>query len=305
MFDVIDFYSVNDRPIALALGFFDCIHKGHEALVHSAINFSKEHSINSAILTFSNDPNLFFKKERQIYTIDDRISILERIGMDFVITANFDNSFASLSPDEFLTALSSNFNVKAIFIGADYTFGAEAKGDVKYLAGFCKTNGIELFVLPYEMVCGEKLSTRNLKSLVKSGEVEVLNTYLSSPYFMKGTVLHERHAGTNIGFPTANIKPNENRLPLANGIYATYCIIDGKKYMSMTNVGIKPTFADNSISIESYILDFSQDVYGKEIKVEFIKKMRDIIRFESASQLKLQLSKDEQNAREILTRYAN
>lgn len=300
MFSVVDFNSVNDHPIALALGFFDCIHKGHESLVRSAIQYANEHSIQSAILTFSNDPNAFFNKDKQIYTIEDRVSVIKEIGMDFVITAEFDNRFASMSPDDFLNALISHFNVKAIFIGADYTFGANAKGDANYLAAFCNAKGIQLNILPYEMALGEKLSTRNLKTLVKSGEVDKLNNYLSTPYFIKGMVLHERHDGTNIGFPTANIKPNFDRLPLASGVYATYCIVDCKKYMSMTNVGAKPTFSDNSISIESFILDFSQNLYGKEIKVEFIKKMRDIIEFQSVEQLKQQLEKDERHAREIL-----
>lgn len=305
MIKVVDFNSVNDLPIALALGFFDCIHKGHETLARNAMRFAKENGISGAILTFSNDPNLFFSKDKQIYTFEDRVEVLNKIGMDFVISAQFDEHFASLLPDEFLHNLTTKFNVKAIFIGADYTFGAGAKGDSKYLADYCKENSIKLYILPYEMACGEKLSTRNLKSLVKNGDVELLNTYLSSPYFIKGKVLHERHDGSSIGFPTANIKPNSNRLKLANGIYATYAIIDGKKHMSMTNVGPKPTFSDNSISIESYILDFSQDVYGKEIEVVFIKKMRDIIRFESAEQLKSQLKTDEQNARKILAHNAN
>lgn len=300
MFEVVDFNDSCNRPIALALGFFDCIHKGHEALVRSTIDYALKNSICSAILTFCNDPNLFFSKDKQIYTFDDRISVLKAIGMDFVISAEFNKAFATLSPYDFLHALTSRFNVKAIFIGADYTFGDGASGDANYLADFCKENDILLTILPYEMACGEKLSTRNLKMLVKSGEVDQLNQYLSSPYFVKGKILHERHDGTNIGFPTANIKPNPDRLPLANGIYATYCIIDKKKYMSMTNVGAKPTFCDNSISIESYIFDFSKDVYDKEIEVIFIKKMRDIVQFDSVEQLKQQLEKDEQHAREIL-----
>lgn len=305
MIEVVDFNSVNDHPIAIALGFFDCIHKGHEMLARSAIQYAKEHSIESAILTFSNDPNVFFNKDKQIYTIEDRVFVLEQIGMDIVITSKFDNTFASMSPDEFLKVLTSHFNVKAIFIGADYTFGVNASGDANYLDKFCTANNIELDILPYEMACGEKLSTRNLKSLVKSGEVDTLNGYLSSPYFIQGTVQHERHAGTNIGFPTANIKPNSDKLPLASGVYATYCIVDGEKYMSMTNVGCKPTFSDNSISIESYILDFSEDVYDKQIEVIFVKRMRDIIPFVSVEDLKQQLEKDEAHARKILAQNEN
>lgn len=299
---VIDFNSVNSQPLALALGFFDCIHKGHEALVSSAIDFAKENKISSALLTFSNDPNIYFSKEKQIYTFEDRVEVLNKIGIDCVISAIFDKEFANLEPNVFLDILTSRFNVNAIFIGADYTFGAYAKGDVNVLLEYCNQKGIKLFVVPFEKVSGVKLSTRNLKSLVKDGDVATLNKHLSQPYFMRGTILHERHQGTNIGFPTANIKPNADRLPLKNGIYATYCVVDGIKYFAMTNVGAKPTFADSSISVETYIMDFNQDLYGKEIEIVFVEKMRDIIKFESEYQLVCQLKCDEENARRILNR---
>lgn len=297
---IIDFNTVNDEPLALALGFFDCIHKGHESLVRSAIDFSKKNNISSALLTFSNDPNLFFEKEKQIYSFNDRVDVLNKIGIDYVISTKFDIQFANLRPEEFLSILMSNFNIKSLFVGADYTFGAAAKGDVNTLSAFCKDNDIQLCIVPFEEVDGEKLSTRNLKSLVKNGNITMLNKYLSEPYFMRGIIVHERHQGTNIGFPTANIKPNADRLPLKDGIYATYCIVDGTEYMSMTNVGAKPTFEDNSISVETYIMDFNKDVYGKEIEIVFVKKMREIIKFASKEQLIGQLRSDEDNARKIL-----
>lgn len=297
---IIDFNTDNEKPLALALGFFDCIHKGHESLVRAAIDFSKKNNISSALLTFSNDPNLFFEKEKQIYSFDDRVDVLNKMGVDYVISTKFDIQFANLRPEEFLSILTKNFNIKSLFVGADYTFGAAAKGDVNMLWTFCKDNDIQLFILPFEEVDGEKLSTRNLKSLVKGGNVAMLNKYLSEPYFMRGTILHERHQGTDIGFPTANIKPNTDRLPLKDGIYATYCIIDGMQYMSMTNVGAKPTFGDNSISVETYIMDFNKDVYGKEIEIVFVEKMREIIKFVDKQQLIEQLRCDEENARRIL-----
>ena len=203
-------------------------------------------------------------------------------------------------PTEFLDTLSANFNVKAIFVGSDYTFGKFAKGNVDMLDVYCRAHGIELHVLPFETVDGKKLSTSTLKSYVKNGQVDMLNEHLAMPYFMSGKVVHARHKGTSIGFPTTNIAPDSSRLALANGIYATFCKVDDKIFKSMTNVGTKPTFSDNSVSIETYIMDFSDDVYGKNITVYFIKKMRDIVKFASPNDLKRQLDKDENEAKSIL-----
>lgn len=296
----VDFKNSIKEPLAISLGFFDCIHKGHESLVRSAIRYAHERALNSALLTFSNDPNVFFNKDKQIYTVEDRQKVLVNLGVDFLVTAQFDNDFSALSPQQFFDALTSRFNIKAIFIGEDYTFGARAMGNADTLKAYCEQCGVKLVIVPFENVAGEKLATRNLKSLVKNGEVSTLNDYLSEPYFMDGIVLHERHAGTSIGFPTANIKQNADRLPLANGIYATICNVDCKKYIAMTNVGSKPTFGDNSASVETYIIDFNGDVYGKQIQVQFIQKMREIVHFSSKDELVEQLQQDEARAREIL-----
>lgn len=157
--------------------------------------------------------------------------------------------------------------------------------------------------MPFETSDGVKISTSKLKAYVQNGRVDKLNDYLALPYSMSGEVLHARHKGTGMGFPTTNIAPDESRLQLANGIYATFCEVDGKIFKSMTNVGTKPTFSDNSVSVETYIIDFSGDLYGKNIVVYFIEKMRDIVKFDSQTELKAQLDSDEVNAKKILDNY--
>ncbi len=300
---ILDFENQYDCPVALALGFFDCIHKGHQKLCERAIDYAKANGIESALLTFSNDPNVLFDGEKQIYCFSDRVKVLEKCGLDIVIAALFDDKFASLSPLDFLDELTSNFNVKSIFVGADYTFGKSAAGNVDLLCKYCNVKGISLFIVPFETTDGVKISTSKLKAFVKNGRVDKLNEYLALPYFISGEVLHARHKGTSMGFPTTNIAQNESRLQLKNGIYATFCEVDGKIFKSMTNVGTKPTFSDNSVSVETYIIDFSGNVYGKTISVYFIEKMRDIVRFASQLELKAQLDNDEVNANKILDNF--
>ena len=300
---VLDFEKKYDKPIAIALGFFDCIHTGHALLVESVKQFAKDNGVESALLTFSNDPNEFFGKDKQICTFENRLFILEKLGLDEVIDAKFNEDFMSTSPQGFLDKLVGNFDVKSIVVGADYTFGKNAGGNVDMLKNYCEMHGIVLNVVPFETVCGEKLSTTYLKSLVKSGEVKKLNSHLAVPYFMSGVVQHARHKGTGMGFPTVNIAPDCNRLMLKDGIYATFCVIDGQVFNSMTNVGKKPTFNDNSVSVETYIFDFDGDVYGKNIVVYFIERTREVTKFNSVDELKSQLEKDEQQIRQILQNY--
>lgn len=298
---IVDFNEKYDTPIAIALGFFDCIHIGHKRLASEVIYYAKAHlGVESALFTFSNDPNTLFNKTKEIYSFEDRVCVLDNLGLDVVVKAMFDADFMSMSPNDFLLQLTNNKNIRFIAVGADYTYGKNAEGNVDSLREFCNQNKIELCVVPFEKRNGEKLSTRNLKCLVSSGKVGELNTLLSQPYFIKGVVLHAKHNGTGLGFPTANIAIDHNRLPLCDGIYATITHIDGKTYSSMTNVGAKPTFNDNSPSIETFIFDFDADLYGKEIQIDFIERTRDIQKFENPQALHQRLQLDEMQIREIL-----
>lgn len=302
---IFDLNQKCDLPIALSLGFFDCIHTGHKRLVERSIECARtgENGAKySALLTFRNDPNARFGKSPQIYTFEDRKCVLDALQLDVLIGAMFDDDFVSLSPYDFLNILTEHFCVKVIVVGADYTFGYRAQGNVSYLNSFCEEHGIKLVVEPFEEVDGKKLSTRNLKDLVLDGDVCTLNKLLSYPYFMSGQVAHERHDGTKIGYPTANLLPNGERLALKDGIYATKIVVDGKIYNAMTNVGAKPTFNQNSPSIETHIFDFSGDIYGKDVKILFFERTRDIIKFPSVEELKLQLQRDEMQIRSILSK---
>ncbi len=292
------------KPIALALGFFDCIHLGHKRLVERAIECSEgDENLLSALFTFSNDPNVFLAHRKQIYNFDERCCVLEGMGLEVLLHAKFTKEFCNMSKDEFLNMLISNFNVKYMICGADYTFGKGAEGNVEHLQRFCQEHKIKLIVEPYEKMYGEKLSTRSLKKLVSWGDVKRINACLSEPYFMLGTVEHGRHDGTKLGFPTANISPSSDKLPLGYGIYATITQIDGKMYPSMTNVGAKPTMKDNSCTVETHVFNFDKDIYGKQIKVSFLQKTRDIVKFDSIDELVAQLICDKMQIESITKEY--
>lgn len=288
------------NPIVLALGFFDCIHRGHRLLVDTACEYGKIHGAESALLTFSNDPSEFLGREKQIYALEDRAYVLKNLGLENIITAKFDSDFASLDKERFLDILTGNFNVKAIITGSDYTFGNRAEGDVNYLINYCAKKNIVVITVPFETYDGRKISTSDMKNLVKSGDIGTLNTLLSDPYFITGEVESARHVGTALGYPTANIRIPDNRLPIGDGVYATILQAEGKIHTSVTNVGAKPTFGIDSESIETYILNFNGDLYGKTVRLSFITRIRDVKKFLTVDDLKSQLSRDVGFVRELL-----
>lgn len=287
-----NFKDKYDVPIVLCLGFFDCIHIGHKSLIEEAIQLSKRLKCQSALLTFANDPNVVFGKLPQIYTIVERAKVIRNLGIDNLICADFDANFSAMSANCFLDTLISNFNIQAVVAGRDYTFGHGGEGDVDYLKAYAQENNFKVKIIPFEKINDKKISTSNLKSMVSDGNVDELNKYLSTPYFISGTVIHAMHRGRIIGFPTANLSLHSDALALGCGVYATKTYINDKWYISMTSIGAKPTFDEDNYSIETYIIDYNDDLYGKDIVVEFYRKIRGLIKFSSVASLQKQLESD-------------
>lgn len=296
----LDFTTSSNSPISLALGFFDCIHVGHRALIGAMKSYSEALGLRSALLTFKNDISERFGGEKQIYTYAERLAVLKESGIDYIIAANFDDEFENLSPAQFFEQLTTRYDIKAIFVGPDYTFGKGATGDVKLLGELCRDRGIQLHIVPFETADGKKISTTRLKNLVKGGDIARLNALLGAPYVIEGRVTSDRHVGRSLGFPTANIPVREDKLTLKSGIYATTLTVDGTTYGAMTNIGAKPTFDDCVPTIETYAFDFDGDLYGKDVLLRVYARTRDIKKFASPEALKAQLERDEAHIKALL-----
>ncbi|MDE6302065.1 MAG: hypothetical protein K2M36_00550, partial [Clostridia bacterium] len=247
-------------------------------------------------------PSVLLGGEKQVYSFTERAHALEMLGLDNLIYTNFDDYFAHHTALDFLDTLTFCLNIKAIVVGEDYRFGKNAEGNVTFLEQYCVKNDILLKVVPFRRTDGRKISTSELKNLVKSGDIKHLNSLLTQPYFTIGKVEHARHVGSTVlGYPTANIAMDDSKLALAEGIYATKLYVDCKCYNSMTNVGAKPTFYINTPSIETFIFDFDGDLYGKQVKLSFFERTRGVIKFPSADALKEQLKADEAHIRASLS----
>ena len=297
----INFGEKHDAPLALALGFFDCVHRGHAAVISSAREYAAAHGCECAVFTFSNDPGAFVGKRSRIYTFEERAEALSGLGVDVIVAAEFDSRFAALSRENFAEVLRDTLDLRAIRAGEDYTYGAQRAGNALTLKKDFGAYGVDIGVLPLIRIAGEeeKISSTAVKEALSAGDIARANTLLSEPYFMLGRVSHAHGRGGTFGFPTANIPFDCSRLAPAPGVYATKVTVEGKVFLGGTNVGTKPTFGDEKPSVETFILDFDGDIYGKNIKLAFYQRLRGISDFGSANGLAEQLGRDVARIREI------
>lgn len=288
-------HFISNKPITICLGFFDGLHKGHLHLINKAIQENED----VYVLTFNGDIKYATNQRKENYlltSIQDRIEILSSLNIKGLFILDFTLDLMNLSDIDFINTILKPLNIKNIYIGKDFTFGKYGKGDYKLLKEYFDVN-----IVDFECDNNLKISSSEIINLVLKGNIERVNFLLNRNYSIKGTVVHGLENGRKINFPTANIDPSFNYPILNNGVYATYITINNIKYSSMTNIGTHPTIDQLSkSSIETNIFDFNQDIYNQDVKLEFVKKIRDEIKFASLDQLKSQLNKDKLVIKELL-----
>lgn len=272
----------------LVIGFFDGIHIGHQALIEEA---KKEGKV--ALLTFSMGMKAFLRnrKTELLLSEDEKIEGLESLGVEQYLEMPFDHSLKDATIDEFLNFL-RRLNPKRIIVGEDFTFARKAEGKADNLNAL-KKDGIGIVIHSLVRTGQGKISSTLIKELLREGKIKEANALLGYRFFYQGSVIHGLENGRKIDFPTANMEKTEDKFLLGEGVYKTLTVVDGKTYRSMTNIGNHPTVsALDKIIIETYLIDYSGDLYSKNIKVEFLSFIRPQKKFGSLSELKDQLSKD-------------
>lgn len=279
--------------ISLAMGFFDSVHLGHRQLLTSNREYAAKHGLTAAAHTFCSDVSSFFGSS-QLYDYSYRRELLVSAGAELIIAQEFDRNLMNMSGKDFLDGLTARYDVGAFFCGFDYTFGKNAQCDARYLAEYAKNKNIKCEVIQPQLKDGRKISTTWIKELLLSGDIEGANVLLGDPYCMRGKVIHGRGEGAKNGFPTANL--DYNGFVPKHGVYKTVVSFDGEQYLAVTNVGPKPTFLEQSVSIEPMLIDFDGDLYGKEITVQFVKYIRPTVKFTDGEELNRQIQKDVKEA---------
>ena len=292
--NIIPFGVKCENKIVLSVGYFDAVHIGHAALFSASRELAEKLNASTAALVFKGG----FKRGGDVFDFDERLLRLKTQGVETVICATVTEEFKNTSATDFLNELFSLYNVAGIVVGEDFTFGKNASGNVDMLKAECESRKTEFeAVKKVKTENGEAASSSLIKKYLSSGDVKSANAVLGCNYFIRGVVEKGKQNGRKIGFPTANIKPAEDKYPLKDGVYATLVIIAGDVYGAITNVGAQPTFGGENRVVETYIDGFSGNLYGKILTVYFIDRIRDIIAFESVNGLKKQLEKDLENVR--------
>ena len=283
----------------IALGSFDGLHLGHLSLVRKVKSLAEENGGRSIVFTFKNHPRTFINinnKVELIMTNEEKINVLQKEGIDILAFKDFDEKMMKMMPDEFINWLCKTYNVKGIVVGFNFKFGYKNLGDVQLLKKFEEEYRYKLYVMEPCKIQDEIISSTVIRKELIEGSVKKAFNMLSRPYVLSGKVIDGKKLGRTIGFPTANLEINEKKVIPKKGVYYTNIEFNGKIFKGITSVGNNPTVNGQELTVETYILDFSNDIYGKEINIYFIDRIRDEIKFNNINELIEQLKKDKKFA---------
>lgn len=283
-----------------ALGFFDGVHLGHGALLRACRELADQTGSKAGVVTFSNHPDelVFGKAPGLINTPQDRDRLLKgRFSMDTVVTLPFDRAMMTMPWEDFYRMLRQDYGAAGIVCGEDFRFGSGGKGSGQKLTEVCTADGIPCVVVPQMHLDQEVISSTYIRTLMEQGRMEEAVRFLGHPHILTGRVVHGLQIGRTIGVPTANLKLPEGLIVPKFGVYICLAVIDGKQYPAVTNIGTRPTVHGHGVTVEPWILDFTGDLYGREIMLEFYKFLRPEIQFETLAALQEEIHRNADQTR--------
>lgn len=300
--------NVDCQPCVATIGFFDGVHKGHRFLIRQVRRYSREYNLPSALITFTKPPRQVVQPGYQpvlLTSLEEKLNLLSATGADECLLLEFTKEMAGMSAREFMERiLRDKFHVKVLVIGYDHRFGHNrTEGFADYLA-YGEELGIKVIHASQYLYKEEKVSSSIVREVLGRGDVRLATELLGHPYSLTGTVVEGFHVGRTLNFPTANMQPeNAFKLIPEGGVYAVWVLLDGKCYMGMLNIGIRPTVNNGSNrTIETHILHFSADIYGHTFTIELVERLRAEQKFRSLRELQEQLEKDKTACELILSR---
>lgn len=284
------------QRFGVTIGNFDGVHLGHQELLKEILKQTQAKGEELVMMTFVPHPLAVLSPDtlQLINSYEERRELLERAGVKYLCEVKFTRDLSLLGPDGFMDKhLLANKGLTSLYLGYDFAFGANKQGDFTFVQEYCKGKSIDVVHFAELKKSESKVSSTNIRNLVSNGEVKEASRLLGREYFLRGRVTKGAGRGVQIGFPTANLEQLTERVMPKRGVYITKTTLRGQSFMSVTNVGVNPTFnTHESVRVETYILDFKGDIYGEEIQVNFFERLRDEMKFDSVEQLKLQIALD-------------
>ncbi|HSW35104.1 MAG TPA: bifunctional riboflavin kinase/FAD synthetase [Candidatus Limnocylindrales bacterium] len=298
-------FPIQNKPLFLALGNFDGVHRGHQTIIKAAIDTARRKNGISAALIFDPHPALMLHPEQPFALLTDiveRAEIMAELGLDALIVEPFTELLASLTAEQFVRdILVERLNVRGVFIGVDYSFGKQGAGNAQTMCNWGKKLNFQVNVAPMVTLNHKQVSSSMIRSLLLAGSVREASELLNYYFFRQGRVIKGHGLGSKIVYPTANISVAPNLIWPGDGVYLT--AVDKLGYgmlLGVTNVGSQPTFSHNEMAVETYIVDFQGSIYSRDLRLYFLEKLRDVRAFASPDQLREQIGKDIEKSRMLI-----
>jgi riboflavin kinase / FMN adenylyltransferase len=298
-----------DLPCNLAIGNFDGVHRGHQALLGAMIDDARQHGRQAGLLSFDPHPSAVLRPDRvhsYLTTMAERLEALAELPLDFAMVYPFSLETARTPARDFIGRVQQALRMAALWVGPDFALGRNREGDVDALQGMGQELGFSVHVIEPQLLQGEEVRSGRVRAYLQSGDVQAAAQQLGRPYQVTGQVVAGAQRGRGIGFPTANLAVPEGRLLPANGVYATWTHLDDDPLMrdrrlaSVTNIGVRPSFDNGQRTVEAHLLDFDGDLYGRPLTLQFAARLRPEQRFPSVDALIAQIGRDAAAARRLL-----
>ncbi len=296
------------QPLAasiLTIGNFDGVHLGHQALLERVVQIAREQKVPSVLMTFEPHPVKVLHPDRKltrIFDFEDQRVRLEQAGIDMLVVEPFSREFSQVPAERYLSEwIYRPFSPRAVIVGYDFSFGADRKGSIDFLRSKSDDLGFSVEVLPPVKVDGEICSSTRIRQALESGDVALANKLLGRYFYVEGIVERGAGRGRTIGIPTANLRSSAETFP-AQGVYAAFAVTPTGRFKAMVNIGTNPTFVHQGhVTVEAHILDFDQDLYGSQIRLEFVDRLRSEKRFSGVGELVAQIRADIEQGRKVLS----
>lgn len=297
-----------EQPSVVTIGVFDGVHRGHQQLIRRLVDEARATNRLAVALTFFPHPDVVLRGLTGRYyltTPEQRAEYLGELGIDYVITLPFNQEFRQIRAAAFVDTLIEHLRLGSLWVGSDFAMGYKREGNIDFLRAQSEVKGFTLQVV--DLIVAESdgvISSTAIRAALLAGEVEQAREWLGRAYSLTGEVVHGDHRGRLLGFPTANMAVWDEQVIPANGIYAGWAHLGDEHFMAATNVGVRPQFDGDNVTVEAYLLDFDRDIYGQQLTFTFEKYLRPEAKFESVDALIVQMNADVQQAREYLAERA-
>lgn len=290
------------RPVHIALGTFDGLHRGHRAIVDAVVAASQGGG-ESVITTFDPHPLTVLAPPPHPFllsTLAERLDLFAAAGAEAALVLRYDEQMRDVSATAWLDLLFRNIGARHVVISSTHTFGRNREGTAAFLQSWGREHGVRVTVVPLVSVGDQVVSSSGIRALLLQGDVRTAASWLGRWYTVSGTVVRGEGRGGTLGIPTANLKTPSDKLIPATGVYAAYATIRGATYQAATNVGVRPTFGGTVLSVEAHLLQASVEAYGERLELAFVERLRSEVRFSGAAELRAQIVTDIQAARDVL-----